>query len=198
MLAELEKKAPEKLTSDEALSMAEARAFNRRAEARALSERLGGDPGLAKDPAVFSKLIGFSRHPESARDARGAMMRLPGALSADLLYEVWTGTPDRTDETELARLLLLGPDIRAKASKAVLVAVDLREAGTCEENAKLLPSAIEIGDKRALIPITRLFRRTGCGANKRQDCYPCLREGDTLKSALVAVKKRREPRLGSP
>jgi hypothetical protein len=45
------------------------------------------------------------------------------------------------------------------------------------------------------VPINRLARRTGCGANKRQDCYPCLRDGDLLKKAFNAVRVRREPEL---
>jgi hypothetical protein len=91
---------------------------------------------------------------------------------------------------------LLGKDVRPKASPALAVALELREAETCEENLKLLAKATELGDKRSLAPIARLGRRTGCGPAKRDDCFACLREGDALKNALVAVKKRREPELG--
>jgi hypothetical protein len=196
-LQALEKKKPEELGAEEALSMASAKEQNAREDVRALVGRLAADPGLAKDPAVVSSLLAFTHNPQTARDALAAIARLPGPLSADLLYEVWTGTAERSDATELARALLLGRDVRPKASPALSVALELREAESCEDNAKLLPRATDLGDKRSLSPISRLLRKTGCGPGKRQDCYPCLREGDALKNALIAVKKRREPELGS-
>jgi len=196
-LQALEKKNAKELGTDEALSIAAAKEHNAREDVRALVARLAADPGLAKDPAIVSSLLAFAHEPETAREALGAMARVPGALSADLLYEVWTGTAERSDATELARTLLLGRDVRPKASPALSVALDLREAETCEDSAKLIPRATDLGDKRSLSPITRLLRKTGCGPGKRQDCYPCLREGDALMNALIAVKKRREPELGS-
>jgi len=196
-LQTLEKKNAKELGTDEALSIVAAKKQYARDDVRALSARLSADPGLAKDPAVVSSLLAFSHEPETAQEALAAMARLPGPLSADLLYEVWTGTAERSDATELARTLLLGRDVRPKASPALSVALELREAESCEDSAKLLARATELGDKRSLAPVTRLFRKTGCGPGKRQDCYPCLREGDALKNALVAVKKRREPELGS-
>jgi len=138
-------------------------------------------------------LLRASQSPETARDALAAMAAVPGPISADLLYEVWTGTVERSGNTELARSLLLGRDVRAKASAALLVAIELRETETCEGHAKLLPRATEVGDKRAFGPLSRLLRRTGCGPGKKSDCFPCLRTGDALKNALEAVKLRREP-----
>jgi len=85
--------------------------------------------------------------------------------------------------------------VRPKASPALAVALDLREAETCEANAKILERSIDVGDKRAFAPMSRLLRHNGCGPTKRDDCYACLREGDLLKRALTAVKLRREPDL---
>jgi hypothetical protein len=39
-----------------------------------------------------------------------------------------------------------------------------------------------------------LSRKFGCGANKRQDCFPCLRQDKLLEEAMAEVKKRREPK----
>ena len=94
-----------------------------------------------------------------------------------------------------SRAILLGKDVRPKASQALSVALELREATTCEESRALLDKAIEHGDKRALVPINRLARKTGCGPNKRQDCYPCLRDGDLIKRSFNAVRVRREPEI---
>jgi hypothetical protein len=195
-LAALENTKSAELGTDELLLLANGKAARTLAGAKSLSDRLASDPGLAKDPKLLTELLQFAAAPETARVALAAMARLPGPLGADLLYEVWTGTAQKSESTELARALLLSHDVRPKASPALAIALDLRQAETCKENLELLPKAAELGDKRSLAPIARLLRRTGCGPAKRDDCFACLREGDVLKDTLVAVKKRREPELG--
>jgi hypothetical protein len=195
-LAALEQKKPSELGTEEALTLASGKAEKAMASARGLAERLAADPGLAKDPAVLTQLQALAAAPETGRVALAAMARLPGPLSADLLYEMWTGTAEKSDSTELARTLLLGHDVRPKASPALAVALELRQAESCEDHQKLIAKATELGDKRSLAPLAKLLRRTGCGPARRDDCFACLREGDGLKNALVAVKKRREPELG--
>jgi hypothetical protein len=194
-LAALEQKKPKELGTDEALAIARGKVAQDVVAAKKLRERLSADPGLAKDKKIIADLLRFAHGRETSQDALATMAALPGPLSADLVYEVWTGTAERSEATELARSILLGKDVRPKASPALGVALDLREATTCEENLALLTRAIEHGDKRALVPINRLARRAGCGPNKKQDCYPCLRDGDLLKRAFNAVRVRREPEL---
>ncbi|HEV8550996.1 MAG TPA: hypothetical protein VGQ57_18240 [Polyangiaceae bacterium] len=192
-LAALTQKKPRDLGSEEALALAAGRMAQEQNVASKLRARLAADPGLAKDPKVIADLRRLAQEADTSRDALAAMAALPGPLSADLLYEVWTSTAERSQTTELAQALTLSRDVRPKASPALAVALDLREAETCEANAKILPRAVEVGDKRALAPLSRLLRRTGCGPAKRDDCYTCLREGELLKQAFTAVKLRREP-----
>jgi len=194
-LATLQQKKPRDLGTDEALAIARGKVAGDVLAVKKLRERLAADPGLAKDKKLVGDLLRFAHGRETSDDALATMAALPGPLSADLVYEVWTGTAERSDATELARSILLGKDMRPKASPALSVAVDLREVTTCEESQALLTRAIEHGDKRALVPINRLARKTGCGPNKRLDCYPCLREGDLVKRAFNAVRVRREPEL---
>jgi hypothetical protein len=194
-LAELEQKKPAERGMEEALAVASGRVAQELSVAGKLRARLAADPGLAKDPKVLADLRRLAQDPDTSRDALAAMAALPGALSADLLYEAWTSTAERSNVTELAQSLLMGRDVRPKASPALAVALDLRQAETCEESSKLIDRAIAVGDKRAFAPLSRLLRQTGCGPLKKDDCYPCLREGDRLKQALAAVKLRREPEL---
>jgi hypothetical protein len=194
-LSTLEKKKPRELGTDEALAVARGKVAQDVAAAKKLRERLAADPGLAKDKKLVGDLLRFAHGRETSQDALATMAALPGPLSADLIYEVWTGTAERSEATELARAILLGKDVRPKASPALGVALELREATTCEESKALLSKAIDHGDKRALVPINRLARKAGCGPNKRQDCYPCLRDGDLIKRAFNAVRVRREPEL---
>ena len=195
-IGELEQRPPAELAIEEALAIASGRATREREEASKLRERLAQDPALIKNPKVLGDLYRFTQNPESAREALAAIANVPGPVSADLLYEVWTGTPTKTDTTELAQSLLLGKGVRAKAAPPLAIALELRTTEDCDALAAALPRVIEQADKRSFVSLSKLQRKSGCGANKRQDCYPCLRKGDpanNLKEALKAVRTRREP-----
>ena len=194
-LSIIEHQKPQERSADEAVALASGKIAQSVAAVGKLRARLAADPGLAKDPKVVADLRRLAQEPDTSRDALAAMAALPGQLSADLLYEAWTSTAERSQVTELAQALLLSRDVRPKASPALAIALDLREAETCEANAKILERSIDVGDKRAFAPMSRLLRHNGCGPTKRDDCYACLREGDLLKRALTAVKLRREPEL---
>jgi hypothetical protein len=191
----LEHQRPEDRGTEEALALAAGKVAQEISSVSKLRARLASDPGLAKDPKVIADLRRMAQEPDTSRDALAAMAALPGPISADLLYDAWTSTSEHSTTTELAQALLMGRDVRPKASPALAIALDLRQAETCEANAKILERAVDVGDKRAFAPITRLLRRNGCGPTKHDDCYVCLREGDLLKRALTAVKMRREPEL---
>jgi hypothetical protein len=183
-----------KLRSTEVLEIASKHAGRQLDRARGLAAALDRDPSLAQDEKTQAEIRRLLDNQETSRHLLGVIAGLPGPVSADLLYEVWTGTVLRNETTDLARALLLSQDVRSKASPALSVSLALRQAERCEDNAKVLPRAIEHGDRRALHLLTKLTRRYGCGPNKREDCYPCLRSSDALDQAVKAVKNRREPK----
>jgi hypothetical protein len=143
----------------------------------------------------LAELKRLTESPETARVVLEAIAALPAPVSADLLYEVWTGTTQKNDATELARALLYSRDVRPKASAALGVALDLRVAQSCTDNQAILPRAEHEGDRRSLHLLLQLQRRYGCGPNKRLDCNACLRGSDGVESAVKAVRDKREPRL---
>lgn len=193
-IKELSAKPAAELRVDEALALSLGRSAENVRAARALRERIEHDPGLIKDPEVLAQLRRYSDDPETARDALAAIANVPGPISADLIYEVWTATTSRSIASDLARSLINSKDVRAKASKPLSVALDLRDADSCEKNRELLPRASSDGDRRSFHLLNKLTRKYGCGPNKRQDCYACLRDGKELDEALKVVKTRREPR----
>ncbi|HEV8244248.1 MAG TPA: hypothetical protein VGP93_00635 [Polyangiaceae bacterium] len=192
-LKTLEARPESELTVEEALAVAAGHAERDLVSARALREKLAQDPTLIKSPNLLAELYKQTQNPITAREALAAMASVPGPISADMLYEIWTGTPTKNDTTELARSLLLGKTIRVKASPALSVALDLRTIERCEDLLLVLPRAMQDGDKRSFVSLTKMQRKTGCGPGKRQDCYPCLHKGTELKDALAAVRQRREP-----
>jgi len=193
-IKELSAKPGADLRIEEAISLSLGQGAQNVRAGRALRERVAHDPGLIKDAEVLAQLRRNSDDPETARDALAAMASIPGPISADLIYEVWTGTASRSTATDLARSLIYSKEVRAKASKALAAALDLRDAETCEKNRDLLGRVSSDGDRRSFHLLNKLTRKYGCGPNKRQDCYACLRDGKDLDAALKAVKARREPR----
>jgi hypothetical protein len=193
-LAGLAGKPPELLSSRELLSLAEGRAETERDAAKALRLKVEASPALGKDKSVQGELLRLAGDTETARDALAAMAALEAPIGADLLYEVWTGTSQKTETTELARTLVYSTDVRPKASPALSVALELRIAERCEQYQTALPKALKDGDRRALHLLTKLSAKRGCGPKKNEDCFACLREQtDELTATINAVKSRRAP-----
>ncbi len=193
-LAKLEARPPESLTARELAALADAHSDALRASAKALRLKVEASPSLGKDPALQSELMGLADDARTSADALSAMAALEPPIGADLLYQVWTRTPVRSDATDLARALVYSTDVRRKASPALAVALDLRAAESCEQYKAILPKALRDGDRRAAHLLTKLSSKRGCGPKKSDDCYACLREpGDELKATINAVKSRRPP-----
>ena len=198
-IAELEAKPAESLRARELVLLAEARSERQVLAARELRRKVEADPTLAQDNAVQSELLRLAADQRTARDALAAMAVLGPPVGADLLYETWTGTSERSDTTELARALVYSAEVRASASSALAVALDLRVAETCEQYKAILPQALKDGDRRALHLLTKLNAKRGCGPKKSADCFACLREpSDELTATINAVKSRRAPSYTAP
>jgi hypothetical protein len=192
-IAALEKKSA--LSADEALALHSGRAERQLADARALGESIMKDPAAAPKDAI-AKLRTFATDARTAGEALAVMARLNGPMGPDLLYEVWTSTPKRTDSTTLAEALLRHPTVVARASKPLLAAIDLRSATECNAAKAALPRVVELGDQRSLAPLAKLMNRHGCGPNKKQDCWACLHadKGKAIADAINAVRKRAAPK----
>jgi hypothetical protein len=198
-LAELEARPPESLTASELLRLADGREQQRQADAEQLGEKLKQNPDLLGDKATQAELLRLSRDAETAHAALGALATVKSPVAVDLLYEVWTGTPIHSESTELARALSLSTDVRPRASAALSVALDLRVAQSCEQFRAVLPTALKDGDRRSLLPLSKLASKRGCGPKKTEDCYVCLRGApDELSATINAVKSRRAPAYPTP
>lgn len=118
-----------------------------------------------------------------------------GKDGADLLFDVWVSTPGKTPATRAAREWLDSAAVRANASPALLLTLQIREAKGCTALAELLPRMIQDGDERSTNTLRRLQTNSGCGFLGFEDCYPCLRQGTALKDAIAAVSARPAPKF---
>jgi hypothetical protein len=154
---------------------------------------------LAKsaDADGLRKLMQFAQDGDTARTAMAIAAGLAGSKGSDLLYElsISKGTPP--DMALLAGQFLNGKDVRAKASQALALVLDLRDATECARRKGLLEKAAEIGDRRILRHIVPLTKKTGCGAKKTEDCNPCLREDNqkVIREAMGKAQTRKSPSL---
>lgn len=198
-VAELEARPLESLSSRELLRVAEGKSARRLNDAKAFREKLAGSPELIADKAAQVELLRLASDNETAHEALAAMASVNSPVGADLLYEVWTGTPQHNEITELARALVYSLNVRPRASAALGVALELRAAQSCEQYQAALPKALKEGDRRSLVSLTKLVSKRGCGSKKNEDCFACLRgDADELKATLSAAKSRRAPAYPAP
>jgi eukaryotic-like serine/threonine-protein kinase len=153
------------------------------------------DPELVHDKAMLHA-VRRAADDDAAQKLAFELAAGPlGAEGADLLFDVWASTSEKTQTTALAKALLDKDDVRSHASDSLRVALELRRATRCEDVKRLLPSAKENGDERVLRRLTQLASRKGCGFLGLSDCFPCLRQDDELSDAQKAVQLRKAPRF---
>jgi hypothetical protein len=119
----------------------------------------------------------------------------------DLLFDVWTSLrrdPAKAAVAKRAKQLLDPAPVRARASAALGIALDLFDAKTCQTYKVLLPRAVQHADERAAPALRNLTVRRGCGFLSLRDCYGCLRGGQELSLALRNAAKRAAPSFTAP
>jgi serine/threonine-protein kinase len=153
-----------------------------------------GDERYVNHPRILRDLFVATRT-EPWQPALRVAAAMPGSAGADILFDVFAGTPKATPATQKARELLASDSVRARASDAVRIAFDLRaaEGQPCEVRKPLVERAAKEGDMRSFRPLLILAARTGCGSRHKSDCFPCLREDDMLDKALEQTKNRPAP-----
>lgn len=193
-LEELGEKPPLERTVEESLALSGGTLAKEHAEIVELGARLEQNADLLRDRKIQTTIRQRAYDMDTYRETLGMLARLPGPEGADMLYLLWTATQGSNDATKLAEELVKTREVRKRASPSLAVALDLRLAETCEQVLGLLPVAIEHADQRSLLRLSQLKAIRGCGTGKREDCYPCLREGDLLDDAIKAASRRAPPR----
>ena len=96
-------------------------------------------------------------------------------------------------DATLKKLLILS----RRASPALRVAIEMQTTDACDTLAELVDRASKVADDRALPRLRQLERVTGCGVDKSQDCYPCLRDSDAMAMAIARAQNHPGPKLES-
>lgn len=165
-----------------------ARGFDAYLRAMEADDRYVNHPRILRDLYVAA-------HSEPWQPALRVAAAMPGSPGADILFDVWAGTPKATTATQRARELLATDAVRTRASDGVRIAFDLRsaEGQPCEARKPLVERATKEADMRSFRPLLILAARTGCGSRHKHDCFPCLRTDDALDRALEQAKNHPAP-----
>jgi serine/threonine-protein kinase len=153
---------------------------------------------LAADPSVGGdlKLEEDVRNAALLRDTQEEAFALlesnMGSRGVDILYDIAFGGSGRLYPQAAARAKrsLTVDDVRARASPALGIVLELRDAKNCETKHGLLERAREVGDVRALALLQQYQQTRGCGFLGVADCYPCLRRDELLSETAAAIEER--------
>jgi hypothetical protein len=152
-------------------------------------------PGGLNTPNLTARFLTFATSPETMLAAFAHLLDWPGSTGPDVLYAVWEKAPGGNRAASLAQQLLHSADQRSKATPALLTALDLRSATSCEDYLRVLPAVQRDGDQRCSATLRALKHEDGCGDDGQQDCFACLRDSPLLDTALTAIEGRVAPQL---
>lgn len=146
------------------------------------------------DVALARRLRLLARDAAIAPEVLATIARHPRAELADLLYDVATDTHAPDSVRWLALDLLAADTVRATASMALILALDLPNVRDCETMMTFVSRAKKSADDRSSAALRRLEKDDGCGVDGKADCWACLR-GDTL---LYETRTAVDSRVYSP
>ena len=155
-------------------------------------------PELGREPKLLADVRRAALDPSASEAALKFAAGPLGASGADLLYDVWESSravPSRAALGKLARGYLDDDALRAKASPALKVLLELGKAQKegCASVKRWLARAAGEGDARVLPALKRFDDRRGCGFLGLSDCYYCLRAGKELGVAAEGAAARPAP-----
>jgi serine/threonine-protein kinase len=191
-LAAVEKKDPDRADVHMLLERAFTGVRNTREAIREAGLWLASDAKAAADLKLQEDVRNAALVKDTQDDAFALLEGRMGSRGIDILYDVAYGTSGRMypQAATRAKRSLEFEDVRARASPALAVLLDFREARTCDEKHALLERARDQGDARLLSVLQPYEASRGCGFLGRSDCYPCMHRDRMLEDARSAIEDR--------
>ena len=199
-LAELTAHPPEKRSAGEwlALGRGYAKLDHLAASLAAYQGGAAAKPELARDPKLLTDVHRAALDAATSDAALKFAATGLGPVGVDLVYDVWEsskGVPSRAALTKQARSYLDDDAVRAKASPALKLVLELGKTQKegCASVKRWLGRAATDGDARVVPTLKRFDDRRGCGFLGLSDCYSCLRAGKDLAGTAERVAARPAP-----
>ncbi len=158
----------------------------------------------ATDPEVLSDMLACGKDPDAyplivnqceAVSRRGGM----GAAGLDLLWDLWVALSQDPSKSSMAEQTFKKLVISSRRGTSGLrAAIEVNHATSCKAMATALAYAAKHADSRALDRLQQVeATRTGCGADKSEDCFECVRGGTELQEAITRARSHPAPTLAS-
>jgi serine/threonine protein kinase len=191
-LTGVEKTAPDRADEHQLLERAYTGIRNPREAMREAGLWLATDLNASTDIKLQEDVRNAALVKESQDDAFTLLDSKMGTLGIDILYDIAYGASGKQypQAATRARHSLDLTDVRGRASPALDVLLDFREAKTCEAKRALLDRARDRGDARMLLVLQPYLGTRGCGFLSRSDCYPCLHKDSSIRDAMSAIEER--------
>ncbi len=150
---------------------------------------LGPEGAQAADAEVIGVVVGATGVAETSDQAFALLEGPLGARGVDALIDLTQVKSSRQLQLRATRSLAK-PDVRAKASPAAAVLLDMKAAKTCQAKKDLMDRAKDEGDARMLGVLRPMKEPRGCGFMGMRDCWSCLRKDSSLEDAILAIEAR--------
>lgn len=149
-----------------------------------------GDEGVAAVDGELASVVVGAAGLASSTDEAFALLEGPlGPRGVDALIEM-AQMKSSPQLAKRATRSLTKPEVRAKASPAAAVLLDMKAAKNCAAKRDLLARAKTDGDGRMLPVLTSMKETRGCGFAGLRDCWPCLRKDAGLDDAIAGIQAR--------
>jgi serine/threonine protein kinase len=191
-LTSVEKKDPSRPDVHMLLERAYTGVRNTRDAMREAGLWLTADPKGAADLKLQEDVRNASLLKDTQEEAFALLESKMGGRGIDILYDIAFGASGRLypQAASRAKRSLDIEEVRGRASPALAVLLDFRDAKTCEDKHSLLERALEQGDARMLSVLQPYESTRGCGFLGRSDCYACMHKDHLLGDAKSAIEER--------
>jgi serine/threonine protein kinase len=191
-LTAVEKTSPDRIDVHRGLEKAYTGARNAREAMREAGLWLASDPAAATDLKLQEDVRNAALVHEAQDEAFQILETRMGTRGVDILYDIAFGASGRQypQASVRAKRSVASDGVRGRASPALAVLLDLREARGCEGKHAVLERARDQGDARLLPMLQQWSSTRGCGFLNAADCYPCMRKDSLLSDATSAIGQR--------
>jgi serine/threonine protein kinase len=169
---------------------AELKAGNWSGVTSSLELALQASPTTKQNERVAEMLGEAARHRASANAGFKLLSGPMEGKGAEVLYDLAVHQKTPNDLRAKAEEWIGTEEFRRVASPPLAIAGKLRSTRSCQDKKALLDEAATTGDRRALDYLRILAVKGGCGRRGREDCFPCLRQDETIGEAIAKIEQR--------
>jgi serine/threonine-protein kinase len=191
-LTGVEKKPPDRADVHMLLERAYTGVRNTQGAMREAEAWLAADPNAAADLKLQEDVRNAALLRDGQDDAFSLLETKMGMRGIDILFDIAFGQSGRLYPQAAARAKksLDTSDVRKRASPALGVLLQFRDAKTCDQKHTLLDAVRDKADARMLPELRPYEAVSGCGFLGRKDCYPCMHRDHALDDAKQAITER--------